>query len=92
MEITFLPYGMVVYSHEMEWQSADCLVATRGVLGRSVEAKLSFMSLGSAVSSDRLVLAAKRKTLRQPTSCTHQSVRHKLAWSLHPFRINGRSD
>ena len=43
MAITFLPYGMVVYSYEMG-------------LGRSVEAKPSFMTLGSAVSSDRLEL------------------------------------
>ena len=58
----------------------------------SIEAKLSFMTVDGGVGSDHLVLAAKRKTLRQTTSCTHQSVRHKLAWSLHPFRINGRSD
>ena len=31
-------------------------------------------------------------SLRQPRSCTHQSVRHNLAWSLQPFRINGVSD
>ena len=31
-------------------------------------------------------------SLRQPRLCTHQSVRHNLAWSLQPFRINGRSD
>ena len=31
-------------------------------------------------------------SLRQPRSCTHQPVRYNLAWSLQPFRINGRSD
>lgn len=58
----------------------------------SVEAKLSFITMVSAIASDRLVLAVIRQTLRQPRSCTYHSLRFKLAWSLHPFRINGRSD
>ena len=58
MAFTFLPYGMVVYSHAMGEGSTVFYVATRGVLGRSVEAKLCFMTLGSTVASDRLVLVA----------------------------------
>ena len=69
-----------------------CCVANSDSVRWSAGVKHSFMTMGGAVASDRVVLAAKRKTLRQPTSCTHQSVRHKLAWSLHPFRINGRID
>ena len=50
MEVTFLPYGMVVYSHAMGEGSTVFYVATRGVLGRFVEAKPSFMTLGSVVA------------------------------------------
>ena len=57
MEVTFLPYGMVVYSHAMGEGSTVFYVATCFDIRRSVEAKLSFMSLGSAIASDHLVLA-----------------------------------
>ena len=45
MEVSFLSYGMVAYSHAMGEGSTVFYVATRSVLGRSVEAKLSFMTL-----------------------------------------------
>ena len=48
---------MVVYSHEMGEGSTVCCVASRDSVKRSVEAKLKFMTLGSAVLSDRFVLA-----------------------------------
>ena len=52
---------MVVYSHAMGEGSAVCYVVIVGVLGRSVEANLSFMTLVSIVVSDRLVLAMSRR-------------------------------
>ena len=63
MAVTFLPYGMVVYSHEMGERSTLCYVANRGVLGRSAEAKPSFMTLGSADASDYAVFA------NEPAAC-----------------------
>ena len=45
MEVSFLSYGMVVYSHAMGEGSTVFYVAIRSVLGRSVEAKPSFMTL-----------------------------------------------
>ena len=44
----------MVNPHKKGKGSAVCLVATRAVLGRSVEAQLSFMDPHSSVSSDHL--------------------------------------
>ena len=58
--ITFLSYGMVVYSRAMGQRTTVCYVTSSASIRRSAEAKLSFMTLDGAVASNCLVMAGGR--------------------------------
>ena len=88
MAFTFLPYGMVVYSHEMGQRSTFCYAVTRGVLKRSVETNPFSWLRGSAVASDHLVLAVGYN--RNDTFKFYRALeekRTKLHQSKEPFRL-----
>ena len=78
---------MVANTHEMGRGVSLCYVTRRDSVRRSAEAKLSFMTLGSAVASDCVVLAAKRK----PYGNQHHAPINQLGISWHGLCIRSVS-